>query len=84
MSAVKPRSGDVTQHAGETTATPEVRLLLLLLLHLRTRTALPLAASLRMDDGRQRNDHNRDPCRNHGEDRFPHSHSPKMLRHPLH
>ena len=86
MSAVKPRSGDVTQHAGETTATPEVRLLLLLLLllHLRTRTALPLAASLRMDDGRQRHDQNRDPCRNYGEDRFPHSHSPKTLRHPLH
>jgi hypothetical protein len=82
MGAVKPGSGDVAQHAGETTATPEVRRRRL---HLdwRTRTALRLAASLCMDGGRKRSGTSEDPCRNHGEDRFPHNHLPKMLRHPL-
>jgi hypothetical protein len=81
MGAVKPGSSDVAQHAGETTATPEVRRRL----HLdwRTRTPLRLAASLRIDGGRKRNGTSEDPCRKHGEDRFPHNHLPKMLRHPL-
>lgn len=80
MGAVKPGSRDITQHAGKTTTTADVRRRLHL--DLRTRTALPLAASLRMDHGRKHNDANRDPCRNPGEDRFPHNHLPKMLRHP--
>jgi hypothetical protein len=82
MGAVKPSSGDVTQHAGETPAAPDVRRRL----HLDggTRTTLPLAASLRMDGGRKSNGPNGNPCRQHGEDRFPHNHLPKMLRHPLH
>jgi hypothetical protein len=75
MGPVQPRTGNITQHAGEAAAASEVWLLLLL--DLRTRTTLPLAAPLRVGDGRERNDANRDPCREHGGDQFPHNRSPK-------
>lgn len=54
MGAVKPGPGDIAQHAGKTTATPEVRRRRLRL-DWRTRTALRFAASLCLDGGRKRN-----------------------------
>jgi hypothetical protein len=76
MGAVEPRPRDVAQHAGEATA-PHV---LLLLRRLRARTSLPLTALLlRSGNGRKGND----PCRKRGEDQFPHTNSPKKVRHPV-
>jgi hypothetical protein len=71
MGAVEPGPGNIIEHAGEAASAP-------ILLDLRARTSLPFAAALRIGDGREGND----PCREHGEDQFPHNHSPNSSTPP--
>ena len=78
MSAIEPRTGNVAQHAGESPAPADI--LIRRLLKLLACTSLAFATRLRVRDGRKGND----PCRKRGEDQFPHDHSPKDVRHPLH
>ena len=75
MGAVEPGTGDFPQHAGKAAAAPEI---LLLLLVLRARPSLPVAARLRARNGRK----SKDPCRDGGEERIPHDHSPKCFDAP--
>lgn len=74
MCAIKTRAGDVPQHPLEAAATPEILLVLL-----RARTSLPVAALLRVGDGRNGDD----PCRERGENQLPHHRYPKAFRHAL-
>jgi hypothetical protein len=71
MGAVEPRAGDIIQHAGEAATAP-------ILLDLRARTPLPFAAALRIGYGGE----GYDPCRQYGEDQFPHDHSPNSSTPP--
>ena len=75
MGAVQPGTGDFSQHAGKAAAAPEI---LLLLLVLRARPSLSVAARLRARNGRK----SKDPCRDGGEERIPHDHSPKCFDAP--
>jgi hypothetical protein len=73
MGAIKPRTCDFAEHAGEAGAAPCV-------LELRARTVLLLAAAawlLCIRGRRKRNDRTCDPCRQRSEDHFPHGDSPK-------
>ncbi len=72
MGTVEPGAGNIIQHAGEAATAP-------ILLDLRAWTSLPFAAALRIGDGGKGND----PCRQYGEDQFPHDHSPNSST-PLH
>jgi hypothetical protein len=74
---VKPRPRDIAQHADKTSAAPDIRVRPL---DLRGRAPRPLDTPLRVNDGREQND----PCRQRGEDQFPHDHSPKYTSTPLH
>jgi hypothetical protein len=71
MGTVEPGTGNIIQHAGEAATAP-------ILLDLRTWTPLPFAAALRIGDGGKGND----PCRQYGEDQFPHDHSPNSSTPP--
>jgi hypothetical protein len=77
MRTVKPRPCDIAQHTGKASAAPDIRERSL---DLRVGAPLPLDTPLRVNDGREQND----PCRQRGEDQFPHDYSPKNTSTPLH